>query len=702
MEVLLTRRQTLQSLAAAAVFSTGAGATLFGLAGCGGGGAGGGGGGVKLQTLRIPVELPAGFSLPLNELEGGTAFGTGPLDAQGFSAKINADAPTFAYLRHKPTGKFVLAALVGAGRLGLTPLGSGVASMAISMGYVGLPSTNLTQALALLEGNADVKALGDAIASAMATDPYAITAEEGAVATAMKVAFDALKGGANPQSKPGASPRAATRGRAPAPLIQVAPSDEQGGFRVDQGDPGQIVPTNLKRRPAAAYTYRVGHTPGAGASDGSAAVRTNVQDIVATTSLLGSVLTIGASPAWAAVPGQGVDLTNEGKDTKTHYETVVLMGSSGWGSDPAFFAEPRYAGEIAEWRAKSETLNEYAFNGIVLDIFKTIGSSALGALSYAQSAAISGQLASTLQPAILVFIKKGGFYGGLRELLRLMIGGNTASRRVVLFALQQTGAITTGLESAAITASIVALAEFALAALAASGALLGLADAVGTGWDSVTSPTGVRWQETALKADIAITPETQTIVRGASATLTADVVGRPATSETVYTWKITGGSDLAVLSDGHGKTGRSFETGQASVTLATTPSTQGDVTVSVEAFVGDDVVGPATAKVILTEAQPYILQTIYGIGDGTLTVFFNDSVIYTQFANTYHNVKLPADAKAGDTCRVQLKGSTTRLAGLGGIAYLKPDGTQVFVYRGETLTAPYPDPQVDFSFTLQP
>ncbi|RYG80790.1 hypothetical protein EON77_07975, partial [bacterium] len=123
MELLLTRRQTLQSLAFAAV----GGVSLFSLAGCGGGGGDdrqGGAGPIRTATARVPVELPSGFSLPLTELEGGTAFGVGSLNATGLSIKVNAEAPTFAYLREKKTGKVVMAALVGTGRPGVTPLGA--------------------------------------------------------------------------------------------------------------------------------------------------------------------------------------------------------------------------------------------------------------------------------------------------------------------------------------------------------------------------------------------------------------------------------------------------------------------------------------------------------------------------------------------------------------------------------------------------
>ncbi len=661
MSVLLTRRQTLQSLAAAAVYGMVGGASLFSLAGCGGGG-NDGGGPVQTTSMRVAVELPAGFSLPLAELEAGTAFGAGAVADGGFSARVAKDAPTFAYLRHKPSGKHVLFGLVGPGRPGLTPLGCAAGTMALAMGYTGLAPKELAAALALLEADSNIKGLGDAIASAMATDPYAVVAEGGAVAGATKAAFDALRGPAAPAapaaartgrtgSDPsGSGPSGAGtkgRGRAPAPLLLVQPSGESGGVRVDQGSPGQIFPTNLKRRPAAAYTYRVGHDPGAGAGDSAPAVRVNQQDLVATTSFVGSLLSLSAKPAYAEVDGQPFDLTVEGQDKKTFYETVVLMGSANWGTDPDFFASPRYAAELPAWRAKVDELNRFSFNEIMVDVFKTVGSGSLAALTFASSAAINGELARTLPPLVGAAFAKGRFTEVMYALLRGILGGNDASRRVVVFALGRLGYPTAFLQSAQVAASIVALAEFALASLVATGAILGAADFGTSVYDSAGSPPAERFGITALKADLTITPATGTIAPGATATLKADVVGRPAPSTTVYTWAIAGGSDLATLSDARtGKAGRKIETPSDTVTLATTPSTQGDITVTCEAFLGDDIVGPATAK-LTVEANAIPVSVVL------------DTIPAESFSSTAQFTRLffAFDAPAVGSCEISRRRS---------------------------------------------
>ena len=606
MELLLTRRQTLQSLAFAAV----GGVSLFALAGCGGGGGGddhGGLGPIRTTMARVPVELPSGLPLALADLEGGTAFGLGTLNATGLTVKVNAAAPTFAYLREKKTGKVVMAALVGSGRPGVTPLGSAALTMALALGLTGLSGTNVAQALALLEANADVKALGQTIAAALKTDPYALSAETGSVATAIKSTFDRLAGGGG--TPKATSSRARTsRGRVPAPQILVQPSDEQSGFRVEQGDSGEIVPTNLRRRPAAALTYRVGHDPGAGSTDQGAAVRVDDQFLPSTTSLLGSLASLGSNPAWSAVAGSPVSLTVEGQDKKTFYETVVLMAAPDTAAEPAFFSEARYAGEVETWRTERKKLNDYAFLfGISADLFKSLGGALAAQASLQQAATFAEQFLDEAvhgRPAMLA-ARGGGFSTAAITLLRGMVSGSPQATQLtaVILRLVGLGSVTGG-ELAAAGAAAASLAAVALSTIAVTGTLLAVTDVGVTYTDLTSSPTAVRWQETALKADLAITPESKTISAGASLALTADVVGRPATSGVRYTWKIASGSELATLSDGHGKTGRTFETAQATVTLATTPSTQGELVVTVEAFVGDDILGPARATIGIGDSEP--------------------------------------------------------------------------------------------------
>ena len=577
MDPLLTRRQTLQSLAFSAVF----GGSLFGLIGCGGGGHGGGG--TKTVTSSTAVELPTGLALPTTELVAGTAYGTSSLSGNGFNAKISSNGPTFAYVQHRPSGKFVLFGLVGKGRPGVTPLASAALMVALATGLVGLPTKNLVEGLALLEADAGIGSLADTIASTMASDPYCLTNNNAAVAASLKAAVQGLGGSR-------ATPRLASRAD-DAPLLQVSPSDQQGGARVDHGDENAVVPTNLKRRPIAAYTYLVGHEPGDGVGSSAAATSVDVQELEATTGLVGSLVTLGGEAAFAEKAGKPVTLAISGSDDKTFYETVVLM-ASGSQDEPAFFSSPRYAAEVAGWRTKRGEMNVHAWvGGILLDLFKTIAGGAVAVVSAGRALDIVAQMDAIVagaEESVLALAKAGRFGEVTASVLSRMTSSEilgVGTRRVVL---QVLGVGAEAAEAAAAGVQGLALqgiAALALSALAATGGLVVGTDAAVTYFDVLLSPQAALWTETVLKPSVKIAPHTGEVRQNASIGLSATLVGLPGMSAT-YTWTLTGSSFGTLTgAGGDGGSGKTITTTGTSVTFATTPSDpEGQVaTITVEA-----------------------------------------------------------------------------------------------------------------------
>ena len=598
MEALLTRRQTLQSLAYAAVF----GGSLLGLVGCGGGGKGhGGGGAIRTATVRVPVTLPEGFPIPASDLVGGTAFGTAPVDATGFSAKINPNAPTFAYLRQRSTGRMVLFGLVGEGRPGLTPLGAASALMALALGLTGLPPEAVASGLGGIEGRPAVTALADAIANAMATDPTVLArTEDSPLAASIKAAYDSLSTPVSGATR-GVASRAAAK-----PLVQVQPSDEQHGARVDQGSEGTIVPTNLRRRPIAAYTYRTGHVP---ATADAEAHLLDQQDIDPTTSLVGSVVTLGSAAVFADRPGHEVALPVSGDDDKTLYETVVLYPSASF-ADPDFFGEERYRDQLPEWKAKRNDLQEYSFVwGILLDLFKVASGAAAVAISVKDALSFSRELAFFQQAggrAVIQQALNGEFGVASQQAVKLAAQSDTLGEylREALGRILVKAKVAT--EGAVSGEGLAAIASAAGLALAASGALLALADARSTYNDLQGLPKGVRWTETALQPKLRITPRTGEIRQGGSLGLSVDLVALPGVGIS-YTWTLTG-SSFGTLTGDSGS-GKSITTTGTAITLAVTPSDpEGQVaTVTVEAKDRDGKsLGTDTAKLTVVGNAPVV------------------------------------------------------------------------------------------------
>ena len=605
MESLLTRRQTLQSLAYSAVF----GGSLLGLVGCGGGGKGhGGGGAIHTTTARVPVTLPAGFAIPASDLVGGTAFGTAPVDTTGFSAKVNPKAPTFAYVKQRSTGRMVLFGLVGEGRPGLTPLSAASALMAFALGLTGLGPEAVAGGLSQIEARPSVTTLADAIGAAMASDPTVLSkTEDSPLAASIKAAYDDLSAPVSGASR-GVASRAAAK-----PLIQVQPSDEQHGARVDQGSEGTIVPTNLRRRPIAAYTYRTGHVP---ATADAEAHLLDQQDIDPTTSLVGSVITLGSAAAFADRPGREVALPVSGDDDKTLYETVVLYPSASF-SDPDFFGEEKYRDQLPEWKAKRNDLQEYSFVwGILVDLFKVASGAAAVLISVKDALSFSRELAFFQQAggrAVIQQALNGEFGVAAEQAVKLAAQSDTLGKylREALGRILVRAKVAT--EGAVSGEGLAAIASTAGLALAASGALLALSDARSTYNDLQGLPKGVRWTETALQPKLRITPRTGEIRQGASLGLSVDLVALSGTGVS-YTWTLTG-SSFGTLTGDSGS-GKSITTTGTSITFGITPSDpEGQVaTVTVEAKDRDGKsLGTDTAKLTVVGNTPVV-------EDGTFTV----------------------------------------------------------------------------------
>ena len=143
-------------------------------------------------------------------------------------------------------------------------------------------------------------------------------------------------------------------------------------------------------------------------------------------------------------------------------------------------------------------------------------------------------------------------------------------------------------------------------ALGVAGLILGAGDLGSVIHDLTVADDADRWNVTLLQPTLQISPPSVTIQPGGSQTFSAKLpVG--VTGTIVYDWSTT--ALIGVLSDGAGKTGRSFETSVATVTLQTTPSDVSPLTVSVIAYQvapggGRSTIGDANATVTLSTTAP--------------------------------------------------------------------------------------------------
>lgn len=654
---VLTRRQTLWAMA---------GIATFGLAGCGGGGHGGTKS-VSTSSSATPATLPSGFTLPVAGLKGETAFGSATVAANGsFAAKVRGNgAPTFAWLRDTASGKFVLFGFAGSGQTGVSAMGSATAILALAFGVGALPPTAAASLVSLIESDAATATLAAAIEARVAADPFALTDGDATIAAAVQTAVASL-GGASP-----ALAKSVTRAD-PSPILSIAPQDQSGSNVIQKDQADAIIPVNEIRRPASVYTYQTGYVT----SDGTTTVFPTAvafagpEDLAPTTSLTGSLASLGVRPAFGPVEGSATTLkTYNDTVTKTLYETVILMASGkvdGIDPDPSFFSDPKYASVLSTWQAKRQELNKHAWiGGILLDLFSSVigGVTTWISASLVTAAIADIEAAGADAEALVVKAATGDVLTATLGCLKGIGSTNALTSKYYKQAIADTLVKAEGFSEAAVTGEMLTaiggLAALALGTLAAAGTLLGLADLGFTYKDMLTSDKGDLWSETLLKPSVVISPTTGTVSAGGNLTLTA---ATPGTSETNYKfhWTLDSGSN-GNLGDPTGAVspGRNITTAGNSVNLATAPSDVVDTvyTIKVEALdlkTGASL-GSATAKITIASVPnsqiiPATKTEVQGTnsGDPSAPFFFEVFATFSPVsgATIYNLMEQPPGASA--------------------------------------------------------
>jgi hypothetical protein len=594
-------------------------------AGCGGGSNGGGG---ALVSRAVPVALPDGFSLPLAELVVGTVWKSEALGAgASFSASVPAgDAPGLALLRHTPSGTAVLIGFVYEGTRGVTPLGSAVALLYYALGVCALPARRQREVLALIATHVATASLGETIARRVAASPFALSAGDAEIGAALRAARSAITGGGSRAVK---LPTRQAAGDL-APVLSISPG-EQSGARVDQGDDGQSVRiVNTKRRPLTVRVYRVAEDTGAG----KVALPVPVEiggpvDVPAVSGIASAIVDLATlqtpSAFWAPVSSAPIPLTLTTDSTRTYYESIVLMASGSNSSEPGFFTEGRYAGEVAKWRLDRGVLNSHAWvGGILADIVASIVGGVALALSTVAIDGILARFAAIEAAAEAQFLKdvnQGYFGSAIVTALKIAQKNSFVAEnfRAELYEMVQTGEarIGAGVARAESAAMFEGACAVLLQVLAAAGLVALLADIGSTYGEIVASSKGERWEASLFKPTLVLSPRTQTIARGARVAFTATIPGAAPGQRFVFAWTKTGGANAFLSGPEPGQTGDTLETATGNVDLVTSPSTQGTITIAVVAYlvVGTTRtrIGTSSATITLSAGQSFTAGTTSGM-----------------------------------------------------------------------------------------
>ncbi|HLJ56116.1 MAG TPA: hypothetical protein VKT77_13840 [Chthonomonadaceae bacterium] len=617
---------------------TTAGATL-GLDGCGGGG-----GSAGSAIVRSRAALPAGFRLPATQLAVENVLASSAVAADGsFNAGVSGSLPALVYARDTVSGRGIMFGYVdpAAPASSLDSTAQAVALLYFAFGGYGVTGDQKRTLLNLIASAPATAAFAAVIASRIAADPFALEDGDAQIGAAFATAFNAIAPAS--RSLPRVAGAATTsfvtnrstvyRAAGPSQQLLVNPSGIVSGVEVlqDSNSVG-ILATNHFRRRCQVLLYRVADQTGAGPVNTYPSVVPVGSPVdLGPTTALGVFSTLSnlfsGQTAFTPVTTPLISVPLAPGTTKSFYDVIVLGSANVTTGDPAFFSESQYGAVVAGWRSIRQTLNLTSFLadvafGLVVEM---AGLTSIVPASTAISTAVNDlhSYPDTNVQSLLSNIYLGKISDNLPLYLTLVAGSDTIGlgmRRIVSRMLLKATEQAALQAAAALPARVLSLVlKMLTAALGAAGLVLGAGDIAAISHDLSVADAADRWNATVFQPTVTINPSGANLKAGAAQSFTAKVPAGT-TGTIVYDWSTT--ATFAVLSDGIGMTGRNFESSSATVSLQTTPSDQGTLTVSVSAFV----VGPGGGK--------------SAIGSATATVTFND---IAGLPITISNLSAPTD-----------------------------------------------------------
>ncbi len=585
-------------------------ASPLALVGCGGGGED-----AAAPSAEITLALPA--SIAPKDV---TLIGAGseqPAGSGSVSLTMKDSAPALVSAVHS-SARVVALGLPRAGASGQT-LGarsSAEALLFLALGGTQLDAAARTRLLDLVQADASVGPLAAVIEARWKTVPFALDGADAPIVQAVMAAVDGLRGRAATLRGPASARRKTAQ--AIEPLQRIEPSNEVSGVTVLQAEGSDKAPgiklQNTKRRSGIAHVYETAYTPvdGEKIALGLAKLKYEHIDVPSTQSLsifsaIGELA--GGAVPWAPVETARYGLTMHAGAEETVYETVYLTPV--WDRpEPAFFLDVRYSLARSKWREELQALYtasqmELMFGAILEALgvgVRQIGGSLLDSAIAAIRAGASGT------PDVIGLLEQAGagkaLLAGWRRWLINVSTGNAivsgAYRVGVATVVEQADAqLARNIAQANLSANRLAAFRTAMRWLLGVAVVAGVADTAAQYRDLHEGESGHLVTSTLVAPKVQISPSTGRVQRGGEQVLTARVTGAQQLS-LVFAWSMSG-SDLANLRDASGHVGRSFESEDEAVTLATTPSTQGTIEITVEAFLVRDgtreSVGKATAAI---------------------------------------------------------------------------------------------------------
>ncbi|HEU4654006.1 MAG TPA: hypothetical protein VFS47_08460 [Steroidobacteraceae bacterium] len=466
-------------------------------------------------------------------------------------------------------------------------------------------------------------AIAATIKDRLAANAFAIDEPDAAIVASIQAAVSSAKASSSSAVHKLLARRSNAMDTDVQPMMLIDPSGEVNGIAINQADetPGFTV-TNNKRRRGIIHVYKVGYTPEGGerfdlalAERVGEAIEVSSTESLTVLHALSDVLD-GTAP-WSPTTSAVIPLTMQSGAERTFYEIVYLTPVYDQ-PEPAFFLEVRYSLEREPWR--QELRDMYAatqFEMVSGAILEALG---IGGITYSTAefnatiaairAAASGDALALIEQAYAGSALIPGVRSWLAHMTRapLNIVEDPLLRAWASNLAQKANAQLASNIAAGSVSRARALAFHAtLRVLLAVNVVTGIADTAAQYRDVHNGDKATLFKATLLAPKVAISPSSAQLSKGSEMTLTARLTGAPQDIQLAYVWTLTG-NEHASLDDRAGQMGRNLDTQVDHVVLATTPSTEGTLTVGVEVLqVREDgtrkSLGKATSEIVMDDTQ---------------------------------------------------------------------------------------------------
>lgn len=582
-------------------------------AGCGGGGASAPG--VGPTNISGVITLPTGLNSASLQIVSGLSD---PVALTGgtFNAVVQGDVPSMVTVIDPASSKVAMFGMIDPNDSSHTLDATNVAAtlMFMALGGPVMTADGRKPLLDAIKASPQLPTLAGIVQTQLNADPYAL---ENANAQIIAGLSAATTGFAPAFVRPATASAKQVQSRQIQPQVLIDPGNEvDGATFVQATDTFGVAVQNTKRRYASAYTYLVAHVDKTGA-------RTDVTpplmvgqplDIPQTASLL------NLKSGWHPVTSASVPLSISGQDSKTIYEHIYLCPVYG-GLDPSIFFLPRYASEVDKWKQTLSDLQGAVFVSFVTSFIFEGLMLAGGSWLLSELKPIIAGLTSVGSTVSDILVKAQGGYSLLPEVsdfLKIIAGGDNVILRNLypkLAPLLQkvSAAQADQLAAGSLAAGRYIALQGAIRVFLAVGIVGIAADIAAVAKDTSTGNRGDLVTTTVFQPTVSISPANPFYTPGDTVNLSAVVPGA-AKANLLYHWKYAG-TNLASFTDGT-NSGTEFDSSSANVSIETTPSTQGSMTVSV------DVYDTSSGKTLLGSATANVNQN----AAGNLTYLFVDTI----------------------------------------------------------------------------